>query len=340
MTATARQAHPSRVAVLDVASNSAHLQVADVIPGKPPWPVREEKWRTGLADGADRAGKIKAGAMRRLAATVNEAVSVAEDCGAEELIAVTTSAVRDAPNRDRVIAYVRAASGVRLDVLSGTAEARLEFLAVRRWHGWSAGPLLLLNVGSGSLKIAFGHDERPEMAISLPLGTRQLAGTFLRSDPPRRAELWRLLRHVTRRLSGAVGELDIDSGLTAVATSRTSARLARLTGAPKPKDGSRVPCRLDAAVLGGQLRELISRNDAQRAELPGFSRTRARQMLAGAIVADTAMTALNLRYVDICPWALREGVLLDRSGIPVAAAVLGGCSLRFQLAAAGCPGTR
>lgn len=177
------------------------------------------------------------------AATVTEAVGVVEDCGAEELIAVTTSAVRDAPNRDRVIAYVRAASGVRLDVLSGAAETHLEFLAVRRWHGWSAGPLLLLNVGGGSLKIAFGRDERPEAAISLPLGTRQLADIFLRSDPPSRAELRRLLRHVTRT------------------------------------------------------------------------------MLAGAIVADTAMTVLNLRYVDICPWALREGVLLDRSGIPEAAAV-------------------
>lgn len=305
-----------RLAVLDAGSNSAHLLVADLVPGQPPTGVHSAKWPTRLAEDTDSGGNIRPAAISRLTTAVAEAGQAADAYGAAGLIAYATSAIRDAANRDQVTAEVRRDSGVRLDILPGGAEARLEFLAVRRWHGWSAGPLLLLDIGGGSFEIAFGEGERPSHAVSLPLGAGRLANDFLRSDPPRKAELRKLRQHVVSVLAQEAKGFPTVDDMTAVATSRTFARLARLSGAPKQTGTERVPGRLDAAVLRARLPKLASRTDAKRAKLKGISHRRARQLLAGAVVADAAMTVLDLPYVEICPWALREGVLLQHASIP------------------------
>ena len=101
-------------------------------------------------------------------------------------MAFATSAVREAGNSADVLDRVRAETGVDLQVLSGEDEARLTFLAVRRWYGWSAGRLLCLDIGGGSLELAVGMDEEPELAFSVPLGAGRLTRTRFRSDPPSR----------------------------------------------------------------------------------------------------------------------------------------------------------
>jgi len=307
--------HPVRLAVLDAGSNSAHLLVADVVPGQPPAEVHSAKWRTRLAQATDSQGNISQAAVRRLAAAAVAAAQVADAHGVAGLIAYATSAIRDAANQDEVTKQVERVSGVRLDILPGDAEARFEFLAVRRWHGWSAGPLLLLDIGGGSLEIAYGGGELPSHAVSLPLGAARLAGDFLPSDPPRKAELRALRQHVVSVLAEEAGGFPTVEDMTAVATSRTFTRLARLTGAPKMAGTERVPARLDAAALRARLPKLASRTDAKRAKLKGISYRRSRQMLAGAIVADAAMTVLDLPHVEISPWALREGVMLHHASI-------------------------
>ena len=124
-----------------------------------------------------------------------ESLLVAEDKGCEDMIGFATSAVRDAVNSDAVLEHVRERTGVRIDVLSGEDEARLTFLAVRRWFGWSAGRLAVFDIGGGSLEIAGGADEAPDVAWSLPLGAARLARTYFSDgaaerrrrprDPPR-----------------------------------------------------------------------------------------------------------------------------------------------------------
>ena len=105
------------------------------------------------------------------------ATQIAEDKGCEEMLGFATSAVRDSVNSDDVLAHVEEHSGVRLEVLSGEDEARLTFLAVRRWFGWSAGRLAVFDIGGGSLEIAGGTDEAPDVAWSLPLGEERMAGS-------------------------------------------------------------------------------------------------------------------------------------------------------------------
>ena len=316
-----------RVAILDVGSNSAHLKIVKLLPGEPPLPVRTIKRPTRLAESIDRQGAISIEAIERLAEAVAEAAATADAHHVDKLIAFATSAVRDAANRDEVLARVRAASKLELGFISGVDEARLTFLGARRWTGWSAGQLLLLDIGGGSLEIAAGDGSEPRAALSVPLGAGRLTREYLPDDPPCGKDLRRLRRHVRDVLSDVVRELeDQPSPVRAVATSKIFTQLARLTGAPKARAGIYARRRLKRRRLEKWIPRLARMDDARRAKLRGISKTRARQILAGAIVAADSMDALGLTHVDICPWALREGILqceLD---------ALGGSSLRSDVA--------
>ena len=228
-----------------------------------------------------------------------------------------TSAIRDACNGLEVLERVRQRTGVDLQVLSGEDEARLTFLAVRRWFGWSAGQLLVLDIGGGSLELASGIDEDPDVALSLPLGAGRMTRRFLpdardggRPDLAALAELDAhaadLLAPAVKKLRGA-GRPDL-----VAATSKTFRTLARLTGAAPYSAGLQVPRQLTLEGLG-QLVGFVSRiESAALAELPGVSPDRSHQVPAGAAVAAATMRLLDVTCVRICPWALREGVILRR----------------------------
>jgi exopolyphosphatase/guanosine-5'-triphosphate,3'-diphosphate pyrophosphatase len=214
-----------------------------------------------------------------------------------------------------VLERVRAVTGVELRVLSGADEARYTFLAVRRWFCWSAGRLLVLDIGGGSLnfELAAGRDEDPELAVSLPLGAGRLTRMRWRSNQPNRAdinalraELDAILEPTARRIH-ALGECEL-----AVGTSKTFRSLARLAGAAPSSAGIGVPRSLTDVGLR-QVFGFISRmSSADLAELDGVSAGRAHQLVAGALVAAAAMRALRVNQLEICPWALREGAILRR----------------------------
>ncbi|MFG2250822.1 Ppx/GppA family phosphatase [Spirillospora sp. NPDC048823] len=222
--------------------------------------------------------------------------------------------MRDAANRDEVAAEVHAATGVHLGFLTGEQEARLTFLAARRWYGWSAGPLLLADIGGGSLELAYGGGREPEIALSLPVGAGRLTRYHLPPHPPVRKRIRKQLRrHVRSVLAEAAQEIaKRPPPVRAVATSRTFTQLARLCGAPKAKAGPYRERHLDRRDMHRWIPRLAKLPDADRARLRGVKASRAHQILAGAIVAEAAMDVLGLDRLDICPWALREGILLHR----------------------------
>jgi len=173
-----------RLGVLDVGSNTVHLLVVDAHPGARPLSAHSHKAELRLAQLLDGDGAIGTEGVDRLIAVVHDALQAAEDKGVEELLPFATSAVREASNADDVLARVQEQTGVELQVLAGDEEARLTFLAARRWFGWSAGKLLVLDIGGGSLEIAYGIDEEPDAAVSLPLGAGRLTAAWLPGDPP------------------------------------------------------------------------------------------------------------------------------------------------------------
>ena len=302
-----------RLAVLDVGSNTVHLLVVDAHAGARPWPATSHKVVLGLAEHLDASGAIGRAGADALVAFVREAVQVAEDKGAQELLPFATSAIREAPNGDRVLARVREETGVDLQVLGGEDEARLTFLAARRWLGWSAGRLLLLDIGGGSLEVAVGSDEDPDVAVSVPLGAGRLTRTHLPGDPPEEADVRVLRKHVRAEVAKVVRPLlRTGSPDRVVGTSKTFRSLARLTGAAPSAEGPYVRRALRRPDLATWVPKLAGLGTSERAGLPGVSVARARQVLAGAVVADAAMDLLGVAELEICPWALREGIILRR----------------------------
>ena len=237
--------------VLDIGSNSAQLQVFEARPGAPPLPTHAVKAPTLLGDAFGPDGDIEPAGVGRVVGAVNHAMSAARRLGVQQLYVFTTSAVRDATNRDLILDRVEAEAGVRSQYLSGEDEARLTYLAVHQWYGWSAGRLLILDIGGGSMEIVLGRDAEPELAVSLPLGAGRLTRLFLPDDPPGRDQLAALRRHVNATLREVADRL-LWEGIPdrAIGTSKTFKQLARLAGA-RPAEGSLRPAVRDRQGPGG-----------------------------------------------------------------------------------------
>jgi exopolyphosphatase / guanosine-5'-triphosphate,3'-diphosphate pyrophosphatase len=302
-----------RLGVLDVGSNTVHFLVVDAYRGARPTPVYSHKAELRLGDHLEDGSRLSDDGAEQLHAFVRESLEIAEDKGVEDLLAFATSAVRDAANADEVLGEIRDDTGTHIQVLSGRDEARLTFLAVRRWFGWSSGKVLMLDVGGGSLEIAGGVDEEPDVAISLPLGASRLTRDWFTSDPPSTDEVRKLRKYVRAEIGRHAGQVMRDGQPDrAVATSKTFRQLARISGAAPSSEGFYVRRRLSHSDLTKLADKLPAMTAAERAQLAGVSRARAPQLAAGAIVADGAMDLFSLEELFICPWALREGVILRR----------------------------
>ena len=302
-----------RLAVLDIGSNSVKLQVLDAYPGAPPLPTFAFSSPLRLSEHLDAHGAINAAGMRGLVAAASHAVDVAQHHEAREMIAFATQAVRQAPNGAEVCRLLADEAGVTVEQLTGEDEARFTFLAARRWFGWSGGRLLLLDIGGGSLEIAYGRDEEPSLAVSVPLGAGELTRSHLPDDPPRGQQIKELRRHVKRTIGEIADRLRWE-GVPAcvVGTSKTFKQLARLTGGPRQRKGPFVDRYVRRAELHRGVERMATMNRNERAALPGVAKSRARQILAGAVVAESTMRLLDIEVLSVCPWALREGMVLRK----------------------------
>jgi exopolyphosphatase/guanosine-5'-triphosphate,3'-diphosphate pyrophosphatase len=306
-----------RLGVLDVGSNTVHLLVVDAHRGAHPTPMHDDRWLLRLAEQIGDDGLLSKAGEKALLKAVQEACRQAEKQGVDELLALVTSAIRDAENGMEVLARIRERTGVDLQVLTGEDEARLTFLAVRRWFGWSAGKLMVLDIGGGSLELASGVDEDPDVALSLPLGAGRMTRAYLpaaqHGGRPDLTALEKLDSYATDLLDPAARKLrGVGRPDLVAATSKTFRTLARLTGAAPYSAGLQVRRELTLEGLE-QLVGFVSRIESGAlGELRGVSIDRAHQVPAGAVVAAATMRALDVRCVRICPWALREGVILRR----------------------------
>jgi exopolyphosphatase/guanosine-5'-triphosphate,3'-diphosphate pyrophosphatase len=302
-----------RLGVLDIGSNTGHLLVVDAHRGAAPLPAYSYKQPLRMAEHLDETGAVAQAGVDALAEFTAEALRVAEDKGSEDMLAFATSAVRDAVNSEEVLAEVSDRTGQEIAVLSGEDEARLTFLAVRRWFGWSAGRLSVFDIGGGSLEIAGGSDESPDVAWSLPLGAARLARQHF-ADGVLEEELVRKLRKQIRaEIARDAGRL-LRAGAPdhAAATSKTFRSLARICGAAPSADGPLVPRALPLAALGQWIPKLVAMTPEELSDLPGVSPSRSHQVVPGALVAEAVMDIFELTELEICPWALREGVILER----------------------------
>jgi exopolyphosphatase/guanosine-5'-triphosphate,3'-diphosphate pyrophosphatase len=300
------------MAVLDVGSNTVHLLIVDAYAGAAPIPALSQKYELRLAEQLKNDGDLKKSSVKSLIEVLHECNKFIEDHDCDELLAFATSAIRESKNSDSILEKIKTETGIDLQVLDGEHEAILTFLAVRRWFGWSSGRLLVADIGGGSLEVAIGADEHPELAMSTPLGAGRLTRDFFTTETPSTDEMKSMRKHIKNTLETEFSHLLKIEFDHAVATSKTFRQLARLDGAAPSSEGQRVERELTLEGLNKWVPKIAEMNYSQRAQLPGISVGRADQLLAGAIVAQETMEFLKLNTLEICPWALREGIILRR----------------------------
>ena len=311
-----------RLAVLDVGSNTVHLVVVDGQADGTFAVVARERETLRLAEAAFPSMSLPAEAVDRLVSTVGRMRAVADDLRAGAVSGFATSAIREARNGLDVLDRVRETTGVTITVLPAVEEARLTYLAARRWTAFSARRLLVVDIGGGSLEVAGGEGERPELAESLPLGATRLTRRFVRSDPVRPEELVGLRVHALALLGPLADRIREARWEVICATSKTFRNLGTvaraLPGAPTPAhefgfagiDGQTAPILTREAlnVVAGYLAGTTTRD---RRGLAGLDSLRAGNVVAGSQVAALLMQAFGLRELVLAPWALREGVILE-----------------------------
>jgi exopolyphosphatase/guanosine-5'-triphosphate,3'-diphosphate pyrophosphatase len=298
--------------VLDVGSNTVHLLIVDAHAGAAPIPAMSQKYELRLAEQLKDDGHLKKSSVKTLIEVLHECHKFIKEHDCDELLAFATSAIRESNNSDVILERIRSEVGIDLQVLDGEHEAILTFLAVRRWFGWSSGRLLVADIGGGSFEVAIGTDEHPELAMSTPLGAGRLTRDFFTTEIPSDVELKALRKYVKKTLESDFKHLLNGSFDHAVATSKTFKQLARICGAAPSSEGQRVQRELRLESLNKWVPKISEMSYSQRSQLPGVSVGRSEQLLAGAIVAQEAMEFLKLDTLEICPWALREGIILRR----------------------------
>lgn len=302
-----------RLGVLDIGSNTVHLLLVDAHIGAKPEAFASHKRPLSLIKYLDPSGAITAEGQEELIGFISEAIRFAARHRAEDLLAFCTSAIREAANGEEVLARVMAETDVELTELTGAQESAMTFFAARRWRGWSAGHILNFDIGGGSFEMAYGQDELPATAMSVPLGAGRLTREWLPDDPPSKDQIKELRTYVREEVEAARLEFPaLNSHTEVLATSKTFRSLARMTGAAPSAEGPYVRRTLVYKDLKALVKKLGPMSAAQRAELPGVSTLRAPQVFAGALVAEAAMRAFDIEELQICPWALREGLILRR----------------------------
>jgi exopolyphosphatase/guanosine-5'-triphosphate,3'-diphosphate pyrophosphatase len=284
-----------------------HLQIVDTSPGARPNPTFNYKEELKLTQYISEDNLVSDEGIEKLRSSIKRAIEQSASVQTQELLPFATSALREASNGGEIINSINKDFKIDLQVLSGEEEAKLTFLAARRWFGWSSGRLLVIDIGGGSLEMAVGVDESPEIATSLPLGAARLTKNFLKGDPYTDKSIRALRDHIENKLEQILPSLvkhqDTDR---AIATSKTLRTLARLSG--DWFDGSGKNISVEAIrKISAKLSEM---DESTRAKLPGVSENRASQIVAGAFVAESVMRNLDIKELEICPWALREGVVL------------------------------
>ncbi|GII56608.1 exopolyphosphatase [Planotetraspora thailandica] len=257
-------------------------------------------------------GQLDESGIRSVQRAVAETMD-ASPAAQSRVFAFATSVIRDAPNRDEVIARIAGATGTRLRVLPGWEEARLAYVAARHWTGHTSDPLLVLDIGGGTVEIASGDAREPQTVHSLPLGARTITRRWLPGGAVSSSrQLRRVRQHLRRELSRQPGLPTPEPGGHVLASSKTFTQLARLAAAQGDPSCSRR--RLSLSGVKASLSMLAGMDPANRGELPGISGHRAEQSLAGALIAEALMEVCEATSVEICPWSTREGLLLERLG--------------------------
>jgi exopolyphosphatase/guanosine-5'-triphosphate,3'-diphosphate pyrophosphatase len=306
------------LAAIDIGTNSIHMVVVRIQPDLPAFTiVAREKDTVRLGDRDPDTGDLKASVMERAIASLRRCQEIAKSFKAEQIIAVATSAVREAPNGRDFIKYIKSELGLLVNLISGQEEARRIYLGVLSGMEFDGQPHIIIDIGGGSTELILGDSHEPRSLTSTKIGAVRLTSEYITTDPISNAEFQFLQAYSRGTLERAVEEVRaaLEPGETPrlVGTAGTIETLAiiqareQLGTVPSPLTGYQLSL--------SYLRELVHRlrklNNSERAAIPGMSDRRSEIVLAGALILQEAMALLGLDSLTVCERSLREGVIVD-----------------------------
>jgi exopolyphosphatase/guanosine-5'-triphosphate,3'-diphosphate pyrophosphatase len=304
-----------RVAALDLGSNSFHLLIAEVGSDGTIAPVLREKVMVRLGDTVARTGVI-GDRGDEVVQTLRRLRSMIDAAAADEIVVCATAALRDAEDRDAQLDRIAHETGLVVDVISGTEEARLIFSAVRASLVLEPPPALCLDLGGGSLELTIGDAGGLAWSASVPLGVARLTATAVRNDPPTKGDGKRLRAAIAEQLDPLADTITSHRPQLLVGTSGTLLDLAAMALLTRtgtlPTSLNQVTVSYDELARVHGL--LVDATNAERRELDGLEPRRADVVVAGSTLLLDVMERVELGALTVGEWALREGMLLEAAG--------------------------
>jgi exopolyphosphatase/guanosine-5'-triphosphate,3'-diphosphate pyrophosphatase len=315
-TATAKQ--DRILAAIDIGTNSIHMVVVRVDPVLPTFTIiAKEKDTVRLGDRDPRTGDLTPEAMERALKALQRCQKLAKSFNAEQIVAVATSAAREAPNGGDFIKRIDSELGLFVNLISGQEEARRIYLGVLSGMEFNNHPHIIIDIGGGSTELILGDSHEPRTLSSTKVGAVRLTAEFITTDPISSSEFQYLQAYIRGMLERPAEELrsHLQPGEQPrlVGTSGTIEALAiihareKLGMVPSPLNGYQLS-RKDIKEL---VKRLAAMNYAERAAIPGMSDRRSEIIVAGALILLEAMTLLGIESLMIGERALREGVIVD-----------------------------
>ncbi len=305
------------LAALDIGSNSIHLVVVKTADEKSFQVLASAKEVVRLARSVAREGQLSRAAIDRAIECLKRFRRTAEEYGAEEMLTVATSAVREASNRAEFLVRAEKEAGVHVELLSGIEEARLIALAVSvKERSRTRQRQLVIDIGGGSMELAVTRNGEPAALLSLKLGAVRLTELFVKSDPLAKKQLRRLrseLREVIAARAPEILEVGFDLCYGTSGTINTLCAITmrrRLAAAHGSSIRSQVQASLTLDELTALNRELAALSLEERSKIPGLNRDRAEIIVAGGQTLEAAMEVLGVAELAASNWALREGVII------------------------------
>jgi exopolyphosphatase / guanosine-5'-triphosphate,3'-diphosphate pyrophosphatase len=304
----------TRVAVVDLGTNTTRLLVADVIGGR----VHEVDRRntvTRLGEGVDADGELRDTAMERVFAALNDYKQAIDELGAERTVAVATSAVRDAGNGERFRHELHERFGIDARIISGDEEARLTFAGATSERPNGDAPVLVLDIGGGSTEFVVGRSgEDPSFHVSTQAGSVRQTERHITGDPPPHEQVDALAADV-RAIIEAELPSDVRAGVRdGVAVAGTPTSLAAIDQRLDPYDSTKVHgYRLELAACERMLDMLASVPEPERREVVGLHPDRAPTIVAGAVILVEAMKAFGLEGIEVGEHDILYGAALQNA---------------------------
>ncbi|MGB7087861.1 MAG: Ppx/GppA phosphatase family protein [Phormidesmis sp.] len=312
------------LAAIDIGTNSVHMVIVKIDATLPAFNIiGKEKDTVRLGEFCESTGNLTEEAMTRCIASLRRCMEIASSFHADDVVAVATSATREAGNGQVFIDRVQAEVGLSINLISGTEEARRIYLGVISGMELKGKPHAIIDIGGGSTEIILGRGGPHDFLSSSKVGAVRLTARFVSSDPLSRKEYDYLRAYVRGVLEPTTDRLKRKlkkdraaikgDPIRLIGTSGTIECLAILnavhkTGVePDPLNGYR----LGYDELSKWVSRLRKMTFAQRLALPGMSERRAEIIVAGAIVLQVAMELLAVEQLTICERSLREGVVVD-----------------------------